>query len=288
MQTKIALIVDSASDVPGEILAQYQNIEVAPMLVTMADGNTYLDRETIQPDEFYQQLAVNDTLPKTASPTVGSVKAQVERLQEQGFTQIIGITISSGLSVSYSVFKQVAADAEAEMTVVDTKNIGIGSGLFAVYAEQLIDNGLAYHDIVARLQDAVADSKVYFYIPTLKYLRAGGRIGRVAGLLGTMLSIKPVISCDENGIYYPMTKARTEAKAVSKLIAAAVATAEGQPDFRIAVTQGANPALLAKVVAKLQARFPNQLIYTGNVSPALGVHTGPGLVGVAVQVGVTH
>ncbi|KRM75249.1 DegV family protein [Secundilactobacillus collinoides] len=285
MNSRIGLLVDSAADVPLEVLTANDNIEVVPLTLMIGDVQ-YLDRETITPSVFYEKQAASDSMPQTASPSIGEVQQRIERLKQRGYDKIIGITISSGLSVTNTVFNHAATvSQDATVTIIDTKSIGIGAGLQAAFAEKCIRAGLDYDTVVKAVEDSVTQSHVYFYIPTLKYLRAGGRIGRVAGLVGTMLSIRPVISCDEQGIYYPVAKARTENKAVAKMIALALSHCESGTPFQIAVTQGANPELLNQVVHTLETKLPGQPILTGDVSPALGVHTGPGLVGMAVQVG---
>ncbi len=99
MPEKIAILADSGSDVPAELLNSYDNIEVAPMIVTM-DGKEYRDNVDITPEEFYAALDHVDELPKTAAPTQGSVEAQVDKLRQRGFDHIIGITVSAHLSTS--------------------------------------------------------------------------------------------------------------------------------------------------------------------------------------------
>ncbi|KAL3946779.1 DegV family protein [Lentilactobacillus hilgardii] len=281
MVEKIGLLVDSASDVPTEIKDQ-ANVEVVP-LVVVANGQEYLDRVTIQPQEVYQ-LIEEGNIPKTASATLGMVSQHIEKLRHRGYRKIIAITISSGLSVTNQGFKQACDDTDGmKVTVIDSKSIGIGSGLIAAYAEDLINANYDYPEIIERVQRSVLKSHVYFYISTLKYLKIGGRIGKVAGMVGSVLNIKPVISCNSDGIYYPIAKARSEKKAISKLLNLAVGAAHTSDHFRIAVAQGNDKKILAQVLNELRNNFPNHQIYTGDVSPALGVHTGPGLIGIAVQ-----
>jgi DegV family protein with EDD domain len=152
--------------------------------------------------------------------------------------------------------------------------------LQAVYALQLIAKGVDFTTLVEKVTASIAHSRVFFYVPTLHYLRAGGRIGRVAGLVGTALKIKPVISCDPEGVYYPVTKSRSEPKAIAKMITLALQSAGDQA--QVAVAQGADPELLRSTVAAIEAQGQH-VGFTGDVSPALGVHTGPGLIGIAVQ-----
>lgn len=166
------------------------------------------------------------------------------------------------------------------ITVIDSKSIGIGSGLLAAYAEELINDNYEYQEITKRVQESVLKSKIYFYISTLKYLR----IGKVAGIVGSVLNIKPVISCDSDGIYYPVAKTRSEKKAISKLLKLAGEAASTSKNFRIAIAQGNDKAVSNHVLAELRNSFPKHAIYTGDVSPALCVHTGPELIGIAVQI----
>ncbi|TLQ18010.1 DegV family protein [Lentilactobacillus parafarraginis] len=285
MSEKIAILVDSGCDVPPEVLAKYDNIAVAPMLIMM-NGKAYRDNVDLTPEAFYSQLNVSEKLPTTSAPTQGSVEACVADLKKRGYTHIIGISVSAKLSTTFETVSRVAREVQdIEMTAVNTKNIGIGSGLFAVYAEELLDAGQSYAETVKLLNAGVKDSNTFFYIPSLKYLRAGGRIGRVAGLVGSLLNIKPVIACDENGVYYPITKARSEQKAISKMVGLVSDLLKAHPNVRVGVANGADVPLMKKVYATLHEAFPSLKIYQGSVSPALGVHTGPGLVGVGVQVG---
>ncbi|MCD2255434.1 DegV family protein [Agrilactobacillus fermenti] len=281
MSVKIGLLVDSASDIPAEI-AKQDNVEIVPLIVNY-DHTEYFDRQTIQPEEVYQLLD-QDKIPKTASPTIGLVQKGIEHLVAKGYHQIIAVTISSGLSITNQVFIAAAQQNDAlEMSVVDSKSVGIGSGLIAAYAQDLINEHLDFKVIVDRISKSVRLSRVYFYIPTMKYLIAGGRIGKVAGILGSALGIKPVISCDTEGIYYPIIKSRSETKALNKLVNIAVGQAQKAAHFKIAVAQGNDTSLMHRLVDKISAQLPMEKIYTGSVSPALAVHTGPGLVGIAVQ-----
>ncbi|MFD1484877.1 DegV family protein [Lacticaseibacillus baoqingensis] len=280
MTEKIALLVDSGSDVPPAVLAAHENVAVVPLNVHL-NGRDYQDNVDLTPDEFYAGLKQAQTLPKTASPAPAAVSQKLHELFAAGYSHVLGLTLASALSATYTGFALAAEEFEpAKVAMLDTKSVGIGSGLQAVYALQLIAQGVDFASLKARVAESIAHSRIFFYVPTLHYLRAGGRIGKVAGLVGTALKIKPVISCDPDGVYYPVTKSRSEPKAIAKMIALALAAAK--PHAQIAVAQGADPELLAKTVAAIQAQG-HPVDFTGNVSPALGVHTGPGLIGIAVQ-----
>ena len=166
--------------------------------------------------------------------------------------------------------------------MLDSKSVGIGSGLIAAYAAQLIDAGVAWDELVARVSASIPKSHVFFYIPTLKYLRAGGRIGKVAGLVGSALKLKPVITCDEDGVYYPVAKTRSEQKALAKMIALAT---DGIPENAlVAVAYGDNPDQADALAAQVAQAIGRPVDFIGDISPALGVHVGPDLIGMAVQI----
>ena len=283
MTDKIALLVDSGSDVPQAVIDANDYFHVVPLTVTI-DGQDYQDRVNLTPDEFYTRLATVETLPLTASPAPELVVRAMQQCFDEGYTQILGITLSSGLSATHQTFRLAAQQfSSQQVQILDTKSVGIGSGLLAVYASDLINQGLAFETIVARVQQSISRSHVYFYIPTLKYLRAGGRIGKVSGLVGSALKIKPVISCDSEGIYYPVTKSRSENKALRKMVDLVAADCAGKK-ARIAVAHGHNPALLATVSTALEEATGQPVAYRGDISPSLGVHTGPGLIGVGIQI----
>lgn len=284
MTDKIAIIVDSGSDVPQEVLRKHANIKVVPLIITFGSEN-YQDSVDITPDEFYTRLETSPQLPSTASPAPFAAQSKMQELLDAGYTHILGITIAGALSSTQQSFKLAAAEFPAgTVEVLDSRSVGIGSGLQAAYALDLIAAGATFVELIRKVEASIARSRVFFYIPTLEYLQAGGRIGRVAGLVGSVLKIKPVISCGADGVYYTVTKARSEARAVSKMIAEAAQVAAGAEHVNIAVAHGHNPALLQSTCAQLTEATGRPVNYTGDVSPALGVHTGPGLVGITVQV----
>lgn len=137
--------------------------------------------------------------------------------------------------------------------------------------------------MIAKVRASIVKSRIYFYVPTLKYLSAGGRIGRVAGLVGSVLHIKPVISCDPEGVYYPLFKARSEEKAIQKLVEQVKTDCLNSAHYRLGVAHGQNPALVKKLAEKLREVTGRPVDFIGEISPSLGVHTGPGLIGATIQ-----
>lgn len=277
----VAILVDSCSDVPADFIAEH-HLYMVPMTIAYHD-EIFLDKVTIDPDTVYANL--DKEVPKTASPTGDLIAKAFADIKADGFKEVIAVCISSGLSGTFQQVEIAARVSGLDVSVIDTKNIGIASGLTAILAAQLSEEGLHKVEIEARIRTVAKHTKVFFYVPTLTYLQKGGRIGRVAGMAGTLLNIKPIISCDDDGIYYPVAKVRGKKKTLLKMKKLLAQTIGNAQRFNLAVADGANHEIAAQLTAELHELYPQaEHIFTGNVSPALGVHTGPGLIGLGVQV----
>ncbi len=283
---RIAVLVDSAADVPLQAVQRY-GVHIVPLHVHYSDGD-YLDRVTIQPAEVYARFATE--VPTTSTPSPADVMAAFDDIAAEGYTHVVAVTISSGLSGTYELVRSVAAGrADMQCAVVDTKSIGIGAGLTALLACELVDAGLPFSQVVARAQ-AVADrSAVFFCVNTLEYLYKGGRIGAATYAIGSKLDIRPTIKCDDEGKYAVCAKAHGRKGSLKKTASlagkvAAAAIAEGR-SVRIAVAHGDAEKEARAIAAQLHEEFPQASeILFGQISPALVVHTGPGLVGIGVSV----
>lgn len=280
---KIKIIADSGSDVPKEIIEEW-DVSVMPLKIIYKDAE-YLDGFTITPNEVYENLETE--IPSTSLPSGEDMKKLIDEALEEGYEKIIMLTISSGLSGTNNMANLVAKDyPDIEIEVIDTLSIGIGSGIFAARIVDMIKKGHLFNEIVDDARSRVEKSKVFFSIPTLKYLQAGGRIGRVASLVGGLLKINPVISCDDEGIYYPVSMVRGRKKSLDKIVENLEDTAKGSQAYNVGIAYGGAEAEAAglKIYERVKESFPHiNEIYFGSVSPALGVHTGPGLIGGTVQ-----
>ena len=278
---KIAILVDSGSDVPPDF-AREHNIFVAPLKIIYKDGE-YDDRLNITPQEIYARLGTE--VPRTSLPDSGYVQGLFKQITAQGYDTLLIITISSGLSGTHNLLR-VQAEQYGKLAyhMVDTRNIGIGAGMQAMLASRLLKDGASLEEILNKLEESIKISKIYFVLDTLEYLSKGGRIGKVSALLGTILKLRPVISCNAEGIYETVVKARGDAQARAEAISLAVAQAGKHVRFAVAVAHGSAKEAAAKVTEELKQRLSKceEWIST-DISPALSVHTGPGLIGIAIQ-----
>jgi len=284
---KLGFIVDSGSDVPQDVISKY-DVEVLPLSVNFNDGH-YLDGVTIQPQEVFERM--EEEIPKTSLPSGDLIQQAFENLIAKGVTQIIAITISSNLSGTNNSVRLIAEEYDnVDCFLLDTKNVGIGSGLFMVAATKYFEMKNDFQTIKEKLQASVEYGHVFFHVPTLKYLIAGGRIGRVAGAVGSLLNIQPIITCDEDGIYTTIAKIRAsknnnEEKTINKLLELLVSGGKNQDQYLLG-SCGGNPAArktAAKLLTSLKEALPHyEEAYDVQLSSALAVHTGPGLLGCAI------
>jgi DegV family protein with EDD domain len=278
---KIAILVDSCTDVPKEYRERY-GMYVAPLTIIYKDRE-YRDGIDIQPEDVYARFA--EEVPSTSLPSVAAVTDIFKRIKADGYDKVVAVIISSGLSGTFNMISGLGLAPEGlETCYIDTKNIGIGSGFSAIRAGELIEAGLPFADVCREVEKAARMTRIFFCVSTLQYLVKGGRIGLVAGMVGTLLDLKPVISCNEDGIYYTVAKARGRQKSLALALEKAVEFAAGAKDFSITVMHGAAKAEADALMAALKERLPGyRIAIEGQITPALVVHTGPGLIGVGVQ-----
>ncbi|NCB71743.1 MAG: DegV family protein [Clostridia bacterium] len=282
MKQKTALLVDSGIDVPPSIIKEY-GIYSLPLKIIYKDRE-YSDGVDIQAEEVYSNLSVE--IPKTSLPGAAEAISILDRIKADGYENVLAVTLSSGLSGTYNMISLVAKDYEGlDVQVVDTKNIGIAGGMVAIRAAEYISEGMDFETLVKTVNEDVPDSKIFFCISTLEYLQKGGRIGLVSSMLGTALNLKPIISCNEEGIYYNVAKISGRKRSLDKMIDIATEYASKGKLYNLAVVHGGAAEDAEKVKEKLLSKLSKyKNVFEGQISPALGVHTGPGLVGIGVQI----
>ncbi|OJG53651.1 DegV family EDD domain-containing protein [Enterococcus hirae] len=278
----MAILVDSGTDVPQELIEKYQ-MYVIPLKIIYKD-RVYTDKVDITPEEIYQRLP--QEIPGTSLPDGETITKIFEQIKQDGYEKILAVTISSGLSGTYNIVRLIAQQQEElEAYVLDTKNIGIGAGFSAIQAAKWLEEGMEWSLLIERLNELVKQTKVFFNVATLEYLQKGGRIGLVASILGTALKLNPIISCNDEGIYYTVGKARGRKKSLDRTVSYVKERVGTAKVFNLAVAHGDAKEEATEMMARLKEEFPQaQQIYFGQISPALVVHTGPGLLGVGVQV----
>jgi len=281
MIEKIAILTDSGSDVPKEIVKKL-GIFVLPLQVNYK-AQSFSDGVDIDAQTVYEGLSKE--VPTTSLPTGQVVADTLNKIEKQGYTHILAVVLSAGLSGTCNMIRLMAEQSKLPMRVIDTKNIGLGSGLSVIKAAQWANEGFSFIDLGDKVETIIEKTKVFFVLSTLEYLQKGGRIGKVSAFVGQTLDLKPIITCNDEGIYTTVTKVRGRKGSLTRIKEIAVTYAGEAKNINIAFAHGNAMDELMKIKEDVLAKVPTiKNIYVGPVSPALGVHTGPGLIGIAVQI----
>lgn len=279
MMSKIALLTDSTCDIPGELMNKL-SIHFMPLKIIF-NKREYQDRIDITPDEVYQKF--DEEIPSTSMPNLDEFKSKFLELKEKGFTHIIAIHISSGLSSTYNIARMAGEEIEGLLVeVVDSKCLSMGLGRLVLYARELIDqDNLEFSEIVKMIKDKIEKIDLFFIVDTLKYLIEGGRIGKVKGAIGKLFNIKPIISINGDGEYFSFSKARSRKKSIDTMYK--IAKKRIREGLCTVDIMHANAREEARdLLARLEKLENVKDTFFGEISPAMAVHAGPGLIGVCI------
>lgn len=275
---KTAIMVDSGCDISQEFIEQY-DIKVLRLKVLYGD-RMYSDGLDIDPLEVYRRFP--QEIPTTSTPNMYEVSELVNEIKSEGYEKIIGITISSGLSGTYNAVAMAFEEEDIETFAFDTKNISIGAGLLAMWAAKKLSEGWTFEAVKHGLNDKINDSKVFFYMDTLDYLRKGGRISPAVAIVGKALNLKPIISCNEKGTYCTVSKIRGQHKGLEKLMDS-LKDYIGDKKAYLAIMNGDGTRYLDVIRARIKEMFPQcEVVVDKQITATMAIHTGPGLIGVGV------
>ncbi|MCD6546156.1 MAG: DegV family protein [Thermotogae bacterium] len=282
----IGIVVDSGCDVPVDVVKKY-DIKVVPLRIII-NGKEYEEGE-ISEDFLFEHI---DEEVKTSLPISDRIINTFKELLKQGKNEIITLNLSSGLSGTFNLFKMISKDfmnenKDVKIINIDTLNISIGSGLVVLKTAEYIEEGKKIDEIAKLIEKDVKKSKVFFVIPTLKYLVKGGRIGKVSATIGEFLKVKPIISANEEGIYYTVCKARGLNKAFKKVFEE-FSRFVGEKKFLAGIYISGSEKKIKDVQDELKERIEkmknSQRVFEGKISSTLAVHTGPGLLGIGALI----
>jgi fatty acid kinase fatty acid binding subunit len=275
---KIALVTDSTSDLPQELIDKY-DVKILPLKIIYKDKE-YIDRETITPQEVYDSLKYE--LPHTSLPSIQEMDDLFTQLEKDGYTHVIAVTISSNLSGTFNAIKLVSENhTNLISTIFDSKALTLGAGELILQCGDLINNGKNYNEIINMLPKLRDKISVFYIVDTLEYLIKGGRIGKVSGTIGKILNLKPIISINKEGVYYTYKKARGKKPAIKTLLSVTKEKAE-LSKLKIWVMHGAAYEEGIELLNTLKTFTNITSLNMGEIGPVAGVHTGPGLLGLVI------
>lgn len=276
---KIAIIIDSTCGLPKKYLNQYP-IKVARLKVIYKNAQ-YIDGIDITPSEVYMRL--NEELPTTSMPTVEDLNTIYEELIMEGYTHVIGLPISSGLSGTINSFRIASSYYENQITscIFDFKHLSMAVGLSVLKIAKMIESGASFDEVCATLPILQSNTHMFFTVDTLEYLIKGGRIGKVSGHIGQLLNLKPIITMDDSGSYTTHSKVRGFKQAFNSLTDLTTSFLE-KGSCQIAIMTGTMQREAESLKVKLSQHPNADDIYLGEITPVVGIHSGPQLLAVVI------
>ncbi len=281
--SKVAVVTDSCASIPERMI---EALDIHWVAYYIHRGKEVLrDLVTARRDEFFRWLPSATELPTTASPGPGDYLTVYENLvREKGAAEIVSIHMTSAGSGAYQAAKAAQAMAqerlpEVRIQVLDTRNVSMCHGWMVIEAARAAQAGRSLDEIVALVEGMIPVTHMIQTADTLKYLYMGGRIGKAKHLVGTLLNIKPLIGM-EDGVIVPLGQARSRKRAYQKMVDMIEAAVGQMGKIKIAYVHAAAREEAEKIKAMVETRLTCVESVIAELSPALGVHTGPGTAGV--------
>ena len=269
----VRIVTDSACDLTEDKISSL-GIEVVPLSIRFGE-EVHLDREELSIDDFYQQMESSDHLPQTAAPSPGAFAAAFGRQFEAGADVVVCINLSSGVSATMESAELGAREVEGEVRIVDSRSVTAGLGVIVTAAAQAAANGAAADEVVALAEDLRDRTRVYGAIDTLENLKKGGRIGNAQALLGSVLSIKPLIDIS-TGVVEEAGRQRTRRKSLVWLRDKVVEQVDQIDTLSVMHAQADDVDDLVTMLADV---VDPSIIQVGVIGPVVASHGGPGLIG---------
>ncbi len=281
----IRVVTDSTSDIP-QSLADALGIVVVPLNVHFGD-DTYKDGIDITSEEFYTRLKEATELPKTSQPSVNDFVQAYEYLTSQG-DDVISIHISEKLSGTLNSAWQArntwedasgSQQGHGRVEIVDSGMASMGLGLVVLEVARLVNDGASMEDVGKAIETMIAKTGCYVLLDTLEYLAKGGRIGKANAFMGTLLSIKPILTIAD-GEVHPLDRVRTRDKAIAKLLEIAQGAA---PVRSAAIVHSSTPEEVQRVKDGLSSLVSPDDVIVADFGPVVGTYAGPGGLGICVM-----
>ena len=273
----VKIVTDSLSDITGK-LVQELGVTVVPLYVRFGE-EVYRDRVEMTTDEFYHRLVHDAAFPTTTQPPPGDFVGVYNKLAKET-DEILVIVVSSKLSGTYQSALQAKSMVEGKcrIEVIDSQTIVMGLGLIVISAAKAAEAGANLGELADLVHKAMPRSHAIMSFDTLKYLAKGGRIGKAQSFLGSILSVKPILTI-RDGEVHPVTRVRSRAAGVDYLYNSAASYSHIE---ELAVEYATTPDEADDLVERLNSVFPKERIYRSTVSPVLGTHAGPHVLSVSV------
>lgn len=274
---KVKIVVDSSTDIPAA-LADELGITIIPMPVSI-EGRSYLEGVDLTTETFYPLFKDLRELPKTSQPNLQDL-VQTYRAVASDECSVIAIHLSSGLSGTFqtAVLAKEMVGGQLELAVVDSLGASFGAGLLAIRAAELARDGLGFSEIVNSVEDDKRRMRYVFTPGTLEFLIKGGRLGKIAGMVGSLLEIKPLFRLNAEGKIEAFGKVRGRRPALRKLAETMTAEISVPASQAIGIAHSMCPEDVSLLIEEIRERVSVKEILVSEIGCTIGSHTGPGCI----------
>lgn len=275
----VRVVCDSSCDLPASTLAEWR-MEIVPLTIRFGDEE-FVDRQDLTPQEFWARCKTSPVLPETSAPSPGAFEKTFRDLKADGADGVVVVTLSSKLSATEQAARLGAKALEGELpvNVVDSLSATLGQGMIGLAAARAGAEGKTLDEVTRIAEELVPRTRLYGALDTLENLKKGGRIGNAQALLGSMLSLKPIVEL-QDGTVEAGAKVRTRTRALRYL----VDQVRDNPGLEnLAVLHGDAPDL-DEFLTMLDPLYPRDQIVIGDLGAVIGAHAGPRTIGVVFQV----
>ena len=274
---RIRVVTDSACDLSADVAAAH-GVTIVPLTIRFGTEE-FVDGRDLSTEEFWSRCKASDVLPETAAPSPGAFQEAFLAAADDGCDGVFCIDLSGALSATHqaAVAAAKAVADRIDVRVVDSRSVTMGLGLMVIDAAEQIAAGADLDALEARAGQLISHASVYGAVDNLEHLTKGGRIGGARALLGSMLSIKPVVSLVD-GAVEEESKQRTRARSLQYL---ADKMRNSPPLSRVAIAHGAATDI-DNFLALIEDVPSDHPLVVGQLGPVIGTHTGPGTVGLCM------
>jgi len=273
----IGIVTDSTADLDPAYYAEH-DVVMVPLAVRFGK-ESYLDWVEMRPERFYRDLVASDVLPKTSQPSAQQFIEAYDGLASR-CDSIISLHLSAALSGTVQSAEIAARQADVPVRVIDTKLASLGMALVLDEAVAARSGGASHDELVELISNRCSTVSTLFYVDTLRYLEKGGRIGKAAALVGSLLKIRPILELGEDGIVAPYRKVKGTERVYAELAHAVAHRAAGRR-MKVALVHAENPESLERLKRLLEDEgIAFDVVFESYVGAVIGTYLGPGAFGV--------
>ena len=279
----VAIVTDSVAQVPAE-MARQLDITVIPFTVSI-DGQLYLDGIDLVPKELYHRMRLENVMPTTTAASLGQYQQAFKACLHAGAQAVLYVSLSSKLSSGYSTACHAAKMVQEEfpdriVEVLDSQLVSISQGFVAVAAARAAAQGKPLAEVQQAAEDAKPRVGFAATLETLEYLAHGGRIGKAAYMLGNLIKINPILTI-KDGEVTPVSRVRGENHALHAIVDYVARQVEDHRVLHLSIMEADAPEQAAHLQELALQQLRPAEIFHSEFTPVIGVHTGPGVVGLS-------